>query len=235
MSHAADPLERLRNANPVPSTPAVDWEHVRQHLSDGRSDPRERRPRLLAVGGASCAAMLALAAIAVALLSSTSSPSRAPFFTHVCDRVHAGCLGSTQVGVLSPLPNPSVRPVAAQPCAVIGPRCARGCVLPVASRLRSSLGLAASGREDLLTEDARGHTDKAAHGCASKTGEQPCLENVAGAGTTPPTGRAFRELRSTERLLELAPGADSSPPVCVPLWWRDLSSKRFPHRTRKGR
>jgi hypothetical protein len=35
MSHTADPLERLRAANPVPSLPTVSWEHVQQHISDG--------------------------------------------------------------------------------------------------------------------------------------------------------------------------------------------------------
>jgi hypothetical protein len=237
---AADPLERLRAANPVPSAPPVDWEHVRQRIMNGRGKkPRTRRVRLAAIGGASCAAMLAFATIAVVLLSSASSPSRAPLFTDLCEHAHASCLGSRQVGVLSPLLSPSVRPVAAQTCAVIGPRCARGCVLPVASPLRSSLGPAASGREDPLSESARGRAATAGQGCTAKTAGQPCLENVAGADTKPPNGGALRELRATDRLLQLAAGADSSTPsssrICVQSLFRDLPAKRFPHRTKTGR
>jgi hypothetical protein len=243
MSRTADPLERLRAANPVASLPTVDWEQVRRHLGHGAVEPRDRRLRLLAIGGTSCAAMLALAVIAVVLLSSASSPSRAPSFRDVCDRAHENCLGGLQVGVLtqggvlSPLPNASARPAAAQACAVIGPRCARGCVLPVASPLRSSLGLATSRREDLdlLPEHTREHSPSAGQGCTAKTTE-PCSEDVAGAATRPRTGKALRELLSTERLLQHAtPPASASPPACERLLFRDLLAKRFPHRTQKRR
>jgi hypothetical protein len=231
MSHAADPLERLRAANPVTSPPAVDWEHVRQHLNDGRGRPREPRVRLLAIAATSCAAVLALA---VALLSSASAPSRVSSFTNLCDHAHSRCLGSVRVGVLSPPPNRSARPVAAQACAVIGPRCARGCLLQVAGSFRSLDGLIASGHEDLPTGRARRHTTTPGPGCTAKSTEQPCVEEVAGAGTRPTSGRALRALRLTERLLKHTPGGDSSPPQCLGLW-RPLPRVRFPHHIRKGR
>jgi hypothetical protein len=223
MTRTADPLERLHAVNPVAAVPAVDWERIQQHVTRGASEPRDRRPRLLALAGAGCAGMLVLAGITVVLLSRATTPGgRAPSSQVVCDGGHIGCPGTSQVGVVShggvlqPLtnPNPSVKPAAAQSCAVLGPRCVQGCAIPVASRLRS--------------------LPPAWQGCTTKTASQPCIENVAGTATKLSTAKALRELQSTERLLDHAAPGGASPSFCRPLL-RDLPTKRFPHRTRKRR
>jgi hypothetical protein len=220
MRRTADPLERLRAANPVTSVPTVDWAHIRRHIAHGAAEPCARRPRLLVLAGAGCVSVLVLGAITAALLSSASTPSRAPSSTGVCDRGQAGCLGGLRVGVLSqnpvlaPLPNPSVRAAAARSCAVIGPRCVHGCTLPVASPLRS---LAPAGP-----------------GCTAKTAQQPCIEEVAGAGTKPFTDKALRELKPTLRLLDHNAGAGERPSFCQPTA-REQLFRPFPHRTQKRR
>ena len=220
MTRTADPLERLHAANPVAAVPAVDWERIQQHVTRGASDPRDRRPRLLVIAGTGCAGMLVLAAITMVLLSRATTPGRAPSSQVVCNRGHIGCPSTSRVGVLShsgvlpPLqnPNPSVKPAAAQSCAVLGPRCVQGCAIPVAIPLRSRA--------------------PARQGCTTKTASQPCIEDVAGGATKFSTAKALRELQATERLLDRAAPRGASPSFCRPLFG-DLPTKRLPHRAQK--
>ncbi len=112
-------------------------------------------------------------------------------------------------GVLPPLqnPNPSVKPAAAQSCAVLGARCVQGCAIPVAIPLRSRA--------------------PARQGCTTKTASQPCIEDVAGGATKFSTAKALRELQATERLLDRAAPRGASPSFCRPLFG-DLPTKRLP-------
>jgi hypothetical protein len=219
MSHTVDPLERLRAANPIPTMPTTDWARIRERLHNDGGEPRERRswPSSRLIAGAGSAAMLALVAIVaiVAVLmsgeldtrgaSTRTQPavSRCGYGT-VCSRLlhratpAKGRTLTTSAGLV-PLAGLGAKPVAARSCSVIGPRCVHGCAVPVASLTRSLHRLPGGG-------------------CSTKTSEQPCLEDIAGAGAT----------------VNMHPGAAVNTPSCGAPSLRLLDKrlfKPFPHRT----
>jgi hypothetical protein len=207
---ATDPLQRLRLANPVPSPTPPDWPAIRERIGSDRVEaradeltraatdrPHRRkhvRPRMWVL--APVATTVACAGVAVLLALGAPHPRAHARSAH--STAGAGA-GARDVEAVTPaLPDGDrglARAVAAPDCAVIGPRCAQGCTIPVLSRPPRPVPRSTT--------------------CAGKT-PFPCVEFVRGAEPGPPADVhvcSAAPRAAGGRLFKLAPDGRLAPPA----------------------
>jgi hypothetical protein len=218
---ATDPLRQLRLANPVPSPTPPDWPAIRERIGSDRHEAhigelaraaadrphrhRHIRPRMSVLATVACAGVAVLLALGApyprAHARSAHSTAGAGAAAQYVQAVTPALLDSGR-GL--------ARAVAAPDCAVIGPRCARGCTIPVLSQPLRPVPRSATctGKTPFpCVEFVRGAKPGPVHACSAAS-PAPGMHLFELEQRVRPLGHAGRTPRAGH-----APGSAQRPPA----------------------